>query len=94
MCGGNTATGGMYTKTSVFGGENTTGSVYNAQNTMGSAYSAQSTMSSAYTTTSVHAGHNTTTYSDEAFARTLKARLRQACENFSKSVWVEECDTV
>jgi len=62
------------------GGEDMTmGSVYSGENTMGSVYSAQ----------------NTTTYSNEAAARALKARLRQACDNLSKSVWVEEeCDTV
>ena len=69
----------VYTMASVYGGENTTGSVYSAQNTMGSVY--------------VY-GHNTTTDSDEASARALKARLRQACDKLSKSVWAEECDTV
>ena len=90
LCGVNTAGGGenttmasVYTSTSVYGGENTMGSVYSVQNTMGSVY----------TTTSMYA-QNTTTDSDEAAARALKARLRQACDNLSKSVWVEECDTV
>ena len=90
LCGGNTTAGventtmaSVYTRESVHSGENTMGSVYSVQNTMGSVY----------TTTSMYA-QNTTTDSDEAAARALNARLRQACDKFTKSVWVEECDTV
>ena len=78
----------VYTMASVYGGENTTGSVYSAQDTMGSVY----TRASVYAPTSVY-GHNTATDSDEASARALKAKLRQACDNLSKIVWVEDCDT-
>ena len=59
-------------------------SVYSGENTTGSVYSVQNTMGSVYTMT----------YPDEASARALKARLRQACDKITKSVWVEECDTV
>ena len=58
-------------------------SVYSGENTTGSVYSVQNTMGSVYTTA----------YPDEASPRALKARLRQACDNLSKSAWVEECDT-
>ena len=81
LCGVNTTTAG---------GENTTmasvytmESVYSGENTTGSVYSLQNTMGSVYTTT----------YPDEASAPALKARLRQACDKITKSVW-EECDTV
>ena len=81
LCGGNTATGGENTTmASVYTRE----SVHSGENTMGSVYSMQNTMGSVYTTT----------YPDEASARAVKARLRQACDKFSKSVWAEECDTV
>ena len=73
------------------GGENTTmasvyttTSVYSGENTMGSVYSVQNTMGSVYATT----------YPDEASARALKARLRQACDKITKSVSAEECGTV
>ena len=59
-------------------------SVYSGENTTGSVYSVQNTMGSVYMTT----------YPDEASARALKARLRQACDKTTKSVWAEECDTV
>ena len=74
-------------------GRYTTASVCSGENKMGSEYGVQNTMGSVYTTTSVYA-QNTTTYPDEASALALKARFRQACDNFSKFVWVEECDTV
>ena len=81
LCGGNTATGGENTTmASVY----TMESVDSGENTMGSVYSVQNTMGSVYTTT----------YPDEASAGALKARLRQACDKITKSVWVEECDTV
>ena len=80
LCGGNTATGGENTTmASVYTRE----SVHSGENTMGSVYSVQNTMGSVYTTT----------YPDEASARALKARLRQACDKITKSVWAEECDT-
>ncbi|EDR03975.1 uncharacterized protein LACBIDRAFT_306291 [Laccaria bicolor S238N-H82] len=92
---------------SAYSAQNTMGSVYapTSMYTTTSAYAPTSayTMTSTYapttsayapTTSAYAAGHNTTTYTDEASARALKARLRQACENFSKSVWVDECDTV
>ncbi|KIK03021.1 hypothetical protein K443DRAFT_95930 [Laccaria amethystina LaAM-08-1] len=89
--GGNaTAAGGggeNVTMGSVYSGENTMGSVYSGENTMGSVYSGENTTGSTY-------GGENTTYSDEAIARAIKARVKQACDNFSKSVWVEECDTV
>jgi hypothetical protein len=98
--GGNvTAAGGgeNVTMGSVYSGENTMGSVYSGENTMRSVYSGENTTGSTYggenTTGSAYSAQNTT-YSDEAIARALKARVRQACDNFSKSVWVEECDTV